>query len=292
MKVTGFSFIRNAIIYDYPVVESIQSLLPLVDEYVIAVGKSDDNTRTLIESIKSDKIKILDTTWDESIRKGGFVLADETNKAFKAVANDTDWAFYLQGDECIHENEYTYIRNSMQQYLHEKKVDGLLFKYFHFYGTYNYIGAGRRWYRKEIRIIRNNKNIISWKDAQGFRFKDGKKLKVKEIDAHIYHYGWVKHPNTSNKKALFFATLHHPEFVITKESLQQDFDYHQIDRLALFTGSHPKPMNNKVAAVNWEFEFDPSRQGFSKMSFKHKVGHLIEDLTGMRFGEYKNYIKV
>jgi len=181
MKVSGFSFIRNAIIYDYPIIESIQSLLPLVNEYVIAVGKSDDKTRDIIESLNSDKIKIIDTVWNESIRQGGYVLAEETNKAFAEVNRNSDWAFYLQGDECLHEKDYENIRNAMQTYLNDSRVDGLLFKYFHFYGTYNFIGAGRQWYRREIRIIRNNKNIISWKDAQGFRFRDGTKLKVKEI---------------------------------------------------------------------------------------------------------------
>lgn len=292
MKVTGFSFIRNAVIYDYPIVESIRSLLPLVDEYVIAIGRSDDNTRGLVESIGSEKIRILDTVWDDNLREGGFVLAEETNKAFQAVSMDADWAFYLQGDECVHENEYDKIRRAMEKYLDDKRVDGLLFKYFHFYGTFNYIGAGRRWYRKEIRVIRNNKDIISWKDAQGFRYRDRTKLKVKEIDAHIYHYGWVKHPQTSNRKTLFFRTLHNKDFVISKEDMQKDFDYHHIDRLALFTGSHPQSMSDKVATVNWDFEFDPSDKGFRRMSLKHKLGHLIEDLTGIRLWEYKNYIRI
>lgn len=292
MKVTGFGFIRNAIIYDYPIVESITSLLPLVDEYIIAVGKSDDDTKALIESINSDKIKIIETVWDESIRKGGYVLADETNKAFQAIASDTDWAFYLQGDECIHEKDYDNIRHAMEKYLNDKNVEGLLFKYFHFYGTFKYIGAGRRWYRKEVRIIRNDKNIISWKDAQGFRFSDQTKLKVKEIDAYIYHYGWVKHPQTSNKKSLFFHTLHHEDFVISPEDLQKNFDYHHIDRLDIFTGTHPQSMRDKVASINWSFDFDPSVKGFNKMSLKHKLGHFIEDVTGIRVGEYKNYIRI
>src|ERR1700733_10245260 len=204
MKVTGFSFIRNAIKYQYPVKESILSLLPLVDEYIIAVGNSEDGTREMISWIASDKIKIIDTVWDETLRTGGIVLADETNKSFNAIAADTDWCFYLQGDECLHEKDYPAIRAAMEKYLDDKRVDGLLFKWLHFYGKYDYIGTGRRWYRKEIRIIRNNKNITSYKDAQGFRFKDNSKLKVKEIDANIYHYGWVKPPNVSHKKGLAF----------------------------------------------------------------------------------------
>ena len=124
MKVTGFSFIRNAIKYQYPVKESILSLLPLVDEYIIAVGNSEDGTRELISSIPSSKITIIDTVWDESLRTGGIVLADETNKSFNAIAADTDWAFYLQGDECLHEKDYPAIRAAMEKYLDDKRVDG------------------------------------------------------------------------------------------------------------------------------------------------------------------------
>ena len=143
MKVTGFSFIRNALKYDYPIRESILSILPVVDEYVIAVGSSDDDTRELVNSINSPKIKIIDTVWDESIREGGLVLSAETNKAFQAIAQDSDWAFYLQGDECLHEKDHDKIRQAMKDNLADKRVDGLIFKYIHFYGSYKYIGAGR-----------------------------------------------------------------------------------------------------------------------------------------------------
>ncbi len=293
MKVTGFSFIRNAIKYQYPVRESILSILPVVDEYIIAVGNSDDGTRDMIANIPSAKIKIIDTIWDDNLRTGGSVLAEETNKAFAAISPDTDWAFYLQGDECLHEKDYPAIRTAMEKYLSEKKVDGLLFKWIHFYGKYEYIGTGRRWYRKEIRIIRNNKNIISWKDAQGFRFKDHTKLKVKEIDAHIYHYGWVKPPKVSHKKGLVFHSIHDPAFKPTAEDEEKEFDYYRnIDRLDLFKGTHPAVMQERVKQVDWEFNFDTTQKNFKNMKLKHRISHVIEDLTGYRFGEYKNYIKV
>jgi len=289
MKVSGFSFIRNAVKFDYPVKESILSLLPLVDEYVIAVGNSEDGTRELISSIPSDKIKIIDTIWDDSLRNGGKVLAVETDKAFAAIASDADWAFYLQGDECIHENDHDAIRKAMTDHLGNKKVDGLLFKYFHFYGNYDYIGAGKRWYRNEIRIIRNNKHIRSYKDAQGFRFDNGQKLNVKRVDAHIYHYGWVKQPKVSHQKALYFHHINRPDFKPSDEELQMDFDYHNIDRLDLFKGTHPASIKDKIAEVNWEFTFNTRRRGYKNMKFTHKISHMVEDLTGYRIGEYKNY---
>ncbi len=289
MKVSGFGFIKNAVKFDYPVKESVLSILPLVDEYVIAVGNSEDNTRELIAGIDSHKIKIIDTVWDDTVREGGRILAIETQKAFSAVSEEADWAFYLQGDECIHENDYDVIRKAMETYLHDERVEGLLFNYNHFYGDYKYIGSGKRWYRNEIRIIRNNKNIISWKDAQGFRFKDGRKLNVKKINATIYHYGWVKPPKISTQKSMYFNTINHADYVINAEALQKDFDYHNIDRLALFTGLHPAVMKNRLNSVNWNFEFNTLKKVYKNMKFKHKISHFIEDLTGYRIGEYKNY---
>ena len=106
MRVAGFTFIKNAILYDYPIYESISSILPLCDELVVAVGKSDDATLDLIKSINSPKIQIIETIWDESQREGGRVLALETDKAFQAISDQADWCFYIQGDEVIHENDY------------------------------------------------------------------------------------------------------------------------------------------------------------------------------------------
>ena len=103
MKVAGFTFIRNAVKYDYPIIESIQSLLPLCDQVVVALGQSDDATEQLIRSINNPKINILHSMWDDDLRQGGKVLAVETNKAFDHLSGQYDWCIYLQGDELIHE---------------------------------------------------------------------------------------------------------------------------------------------------------------------------------------------
>src|SRR5688572_6492784 len=155
MKVTGFSFVKNAIKYQYPVVEAIRSILPLCDDLVIAVGDSEDDTRALVASIDSQKIKILDSVWNESLKEGGRVLAVETDKAFQAIGNDTDWCFYIQADEVLHEQYHSEVYEQMKKWKDEKKVDGLLFKYRHFYGSYDYVGISSKWYRNEIRILRN-----------------------------------------------------------------------------------------------------------------------------------------
>lgn len=286
MKVTGFTFIRNAIKYDYPVVEAITSILPLCDEFIVAVGKSEDETLQLIKNINSPKIKIIETVWDDTLREGGQVLADETNKALKAISAHSTWAFYIQADECVHEKYLPAIKEAMLKWKDDKQVGGLLFNYLHFYGSYDYIGDSRKWYRKEIRIIRNDSGITSYRDAQGFR-KNGEKLKVKPIDAFVYHYGWVKPPQLQQAKLEVFNRLWHDEEWMKKNIKQaNEFDYSQIDSLAQFKDTHPAVMLQRIKNKNWKFTFDPSQK---KFSLKSHLLMFVEKHTGWRIGEYKNY---
>lgn len=286
IKLTGFTIVRNAVKYDYPIVESIKSILPIVDEYVIAVGNSDDETMTLIRSIRSPKIRIIETVWDDSLREGGRVLAEETNKAFDAIGADTDWCFYLQGDEVVHEQYHEEILRACNVYKDQKEVDGLLFKYEHFYGSYDYVGDSRTWYRNEIRIIRNDKSIRSYRDAQGFR-KNGAKLNVKPINAYIYHYGWVKDPRFQQaKQENFHKMWHDDQWVKQNVAEASAYDYSMIDSLKRFKGTHPAVMKERLQRMNWDFRWDESNK---KFKLKDWLLYKIEQLTGVRLFEYKNY---
>jgi hypothetical protein len=286
MQVSGFTFIRNAVKYDYPVVEAITSILPLCDEFVVLLGNSEDSTRELLASIGSDKLKIFDSVWDDSLRQGGKVLAAETNKAFSKVSDRSDWCFYIQGDEVIHEDYLPAIQKAMLRYERDKRVEGLLFDYVHFYGSYDYTGDSTQWYRKEVRIVRNDKSIRSFRDARGFQ-KNGRPLYVKPADACVYHYGWVKPPARQQEKQKYFNKLWHSDaWMKAHVTGAGEFDYSRIDSLSLFTGTHPAVMKARIAGKNWSFRYDPSRK---KLSFKARIKLGIEKLTGWRPGEYRNY---
>ncbi len=288
MKVSGFTFIRNAVQYDYPIVEAINSILPLCDELVVAIGKCEDGTLQLIRSIASQKIKVIHTIWDDSLREGGRVLAIETDKAFEAIAEDSDWAFYIQGDEVLHEQYISVIRENMFRYKDDFSVEGLLFHYLHFYGSYDYVGESSRWYRHEIRVIRNNRSIFSYRDAQGFRREPNEKLRVKLIPASIYHYGWVRNPIAMQKKQRTFNKFWHDDQWMKKNIAQADqFDYSQVDALGKFSGTHPAVMLPRIKTMNWQFDHDISR---NRLSLNDGFKILIEKITGWRPGEYKNYI--
>lgn len=286
MKISGFTIIKNAVLNDYPIVEAIQSILPVVDEMIVLIGDCNDDTEGLIKSINSEKIKIHHSVWNPNLRTGGVVLADETNKAFQLIDPESTWAFYIQGDEVVHEDYYNNIIDACKSYKDDLRVEGLLFKYVHFYGTYDYVGDSRRWYNKEIRIIRNDKKISSYKDAQGFRVGN-EKLKVKAIDAYVYHYGWVKSPEQMRKKQKNVGSLWLNDEQMQEFLKQPDFfDFSEFDSLDLFKGTHPLVMQKRIEEKNWKVNVDLSKKRFS---FKDAMLYKFEKITGIRLFDFKNY---
>jgi hypothetical protein len=283
MKISGFSIVRNGVKFDYPFIESIKSILPICDEFVVAVGDSEDGTRDRILALNDTKIKIIETIWDEKLRTGGNILAQQTNIALSKITGD--WGIYLQADEVVHEKYLPIIKEAMQQNLEDDRVEGLLLKYIHFYGSYDYYANSRSWYRQEIRVIRNNIGVKSWKDAQGFRI-DNRKMNVKFVDAYVNHYGWVKHPKVMQKKVEEFNKLWHDDKWI-KENIptQNDFDFSIVDSIKKFEFDHPKVMEERISKYNWNF-LPPAK---FKKKFKTRLLELIEKLFGLRVAEYRNY---
>lgn len=299
MKVAGFTFVRNALRYDYPIVEAITSMLPLCDYLVVAVGQSDDATLELVRTIIDPRIHIIETVWDDTLRAGGKVLAVETDKAFAAIPADYDWCIYLQGDECLHEQDFPAIRAGMERWLNDPQTQGFLFHYRHFYGSYDYIGVSRRWYRREIRIIRNDKQIHSYRDAQGFRYfpgtyqrveEGGAKLRVRLLQACIHHYGWVKNPAEQQRKQLNFNRLWHSDAVVQeKVGEAETYQYDGSEPLERYTGTHPAVLLPRIQAMNWQFSSDPTH---IRWRWKDRWSNWLERHTGWRVGEYRNYVLV
>lgn len=286
-KVSGFTIIRNGEKFGYPYIESIRSVLPLCDVMIVAVGNSEDNTLEMVKNIDSPKIKIIQTVWDDSLREGGRVLAVETDKAKDALPVDTDWAIYIQGDEVLHQNDYPAIRQAMLENADDKRVEGLLFDHLNFYGSFDYIADSRKWSYKQIRIIRNDPAIRSFRDAISF-MKNGKRLKVKKVDATVYHYGWVKPPEVMQEKMKHFNKMWHDDQWMERNFQKTDaFDYSNIDSLAHFTGTHPAVMHERIDRMNWKFSFDPT-QGM-KLSPRLRFLNWLEKKHGIEIGKFRTY---
>jgi len=284
MRVSGFTVIRNAEIMGYPIVESIRSILPLVDEFVVGVGQSEDNTKKIIEGINSPKIKIFDSIWDKSKTQGGLILSEKTNEALNRCQND--WCFYLQADEVVHENDLPHIRQNLEKYENNKDVEGLLFEYVHFYGTYNVIGTARNWYRNEVRVIKRSSGAQSVGDAQGFRVQE-RKPNVAPSGAKIFHYGWVKPPSAMGEKNKhMFRWWHGNKY----DDSFKDFAYKTAYGLRYFKGSHPQIMADLIAKQNWTFELKKGFSDWNRRDVKNWLSDVVEKVVGRRIGEHKNYV--
>jgi glycosyltransferase involved in cell wall biosynthesis len=296
MKVVGFTIVRNAIKYDFPVLESIASILPLCDEVIVCVGKSDDDTLNLIKGIPSAKIKIHETVWDDNLRTGGLLLSAETNKAKDLAPADADWLLYIQADEVLHESGVAAAKEAMQAWKDDKRVEGLLFEYTHFYGSYSYIVEPfSHWYNREIRVIRNDKKIKSFRDGQGFRkfentdaqfyAEGGLKLNVKRVDATICHYGWVKDPYIQKAKRDDFHKLWHDDtWVKENTTADKKYDYTQILTIGKYKGTHPAVMRPRIKLEDWNFV-----PGVQKLTFREKVLRFLINTFSWNPGEYRNY---
>lgn len=308
MFISGFSMVRNATKLYYPVKASIESILPVVDEFVIALGNcdADDHTLEEIQKIQSDKIKIIHSEWDIEKYAGGSEYAHQTDIAKKYCKGD--WFFYLQSDEVIHEKYLQIIKKRCTELLNNKEVEGLLFNYKHFWGDYAHYIVSHAWYAKEIRIIRNNPEIHSWRDAQSFRRIpdfDGNnyfqkentfKLKVAEVDACVYHYGWVRPPELMQKKRISFAT--HKQGNEKASSIFKDepdvFNYGNLSKLCIFKETHPEVMKDFIKKFNWQHQLYPQNMQLRKHNhdkLKYRLLSFIEQniLGGKQIAGFKNY---
>jgi glycosyltransferase involved in cell wall biosynthesis len=287
MKVSGFTFLRNGQKLGYPFVASIRSILPIVDEFVVALGPCDDDTEKMVREIGDPKIRIIPTQWNERIQPDysvkGFVYGQQKSIALFNCTGD--WAFYLEADEVVHENDLPKIRAVMEKYLNEPRVEALAFDYLHFYGNANTYAWSPGWYRSEVRIIRNT--IPAW-GPEGLFFivlekhKKGRYPRAAHTGATIYHYGWVRSETQMHLKA---SAVH--KYWDDKPAAKSDYTKIDPATLKLFTGTHPKVVQDWLPQAEGIFQADPNHQ-LSSREKKHRLMLKLEKWFGFRFNK-KHY---
>jgi hypothetical protein len=287
MKISGFTFLRNGTLMGYPYIESIRSLLPLVDEFVINIGEGNDDTHERVAAIADPKIRIIRSHWNEGMHSKGFVYAQQ--KMIAQYNCTGDWAFYLEGDEVLHENDLDRIRDSMILHLSNPEIEALAFHYHHFYGTPNQKATSPAWYRNEVRVIRNTiRNYapdgLYWMVMPTHR--RGRHPYAAHTGAHIYHYGWIRSAGKMAEKNRRVAQYWDGVAAPT-------FNYGNVDAkiLAPFSGSHP------AIAEAWlrneaEQHFRPNHDySLSKRDKRHRMLMKLEKWFGWDFSK-KHYLPV
>ena len=280
MKISAFTFLRNAQRLQFPFVESIRSALPLVDEFVIALGPCDDDTEAMIRAIGDPKIRIIPTAWNENLdgswKVKGFIYGQQKTIALFNCTGD--WALYLEGDELLHEDDLPRIRAAMERHLGDRGVEALYFRYLHFYGNRNTVANSPRWYRREVRAVRNN--IPIWGPKGLFfsvvtNYKRMRYPRAAFADATIYHYGWVRPEEKFNEK--WKGTFRH-----WTSKPYQHTAYAEIDPRVLrsFAGTHPKAIQDWLPPAEGLFPANPDHVLTSRER-KNRLMMVFEKWTGL-----------
>jgi len=275
MKVSAFTFIKNGQILGYPFIESIQSILTIVDEFVINVGESEDDTLLLIQSISSPKIRIIKSKWNDTMRERGYVYGQQ--KMIAQYNCTGDWAFYIEGDEVYHENDLEQIRESMKIHLNDSNVEALAFDFYHFYGNANSFLDSPGWYRSEVRIIKNSIRAYAPDGLFWLVLKSNKKgryPRAKHTGVNCYHYGWVRSEEQMNLKSYKVQKYWGKEPV--------KVDYSQMDQSIIkeFQGSHPDIVKDWLPKNTGLYKVDPSYKPTKKQK-KHQSMIKLEKLFGL-----------
>lgn len=284
-EVSGFTIVRNAIQLDYPLRAAILSVLPLCDEFIINCGKSSDETLKLCREIQSeapDKIRIFESEWNLDKQTAGLQLKQQTDLALSRCQGR--WCFYIQSDEVIHEADHGSIRQQMAKADKDESVDGLVFDYLHFYGSYAYTIRGRNWYRREVRLFKNERGIEAFRDAQGFR-KNGRRLTALPAHAQVFHYGYVRTPNSLQVKSQEMSRL-------WGEKPPEDpgaFELHRHFGLKKFRDTHPQWMRSRIALGGIAFDPKSCRRKWDRNELKNLVTLAWESIFRFRIGEFRNY---
>jgi hypothetical protein len=300
--VSGFTIVRNGTKFDYPYLESLRSLLPLVDELVVNVGKGDDDTleqveRFAREGAQGKKVVVFENDWrldDAERKKGGMILSEQTNIALDRCSNE--WCIYLQADEVIHERDYDKIRASIAAASSRPEIEGLLFDYVHFYGSFDVIQQTRSAYRREVRAVRRSSTARSVGDAQSFRrgADNGKLVVMRAGGARIFHYGWVRTPEAMKEKTYFMDQLYHgaptPEAEASRTPFTGDnYRYKRFWGLKPFVSTHPAVMRLRIDDKGWHWNLKTSPFVWKWSDTKKVVLDLFERATGLRLFEYRSY---
>jgi hypothetical protein len=283
IPVSGFTLVRNAIKLDFPVEASIRSILPICDEIVVNVGRSDDDTLELVRSISDPKIRILETEWDMSRRNA--VLGIETLRAMRACSHP--WGVYIQADEVLHERGAEELAAAIQHHDADSRVEGLLVRYLHFYGGFDSIATHRRWYRREVRAVRlaPELDIRPFEGAQGFRVgPELRKIRARLTGAEMFHYGWARPAQALREKRDLGRTMYPWRNADTSLPLLA-----WIPGIQRFQGSHPRVAQSWIEARRQDPERVIEPRRFRWRFLRYYVSTVIERVTGVRVFEFRNY---
>lgn len=286
VPVSGFTLVRNATLLDFPLEGSIASVLPGVDELVVNVGRSDDDTRDRVAAIGDPRLRIVESEWDPGM--GPAMLSHETARAMAACRHP--WGIYIQADEVLEDGGAARLRQVIAGVHADPGVEGVLVDYWHHYGGFDQVAVNRRWYRREVRAVRLDPALAihSYRDAQGFRVGPAdRRIRAVASAVRMHHYGWARPAWALRAKRAADNAIYH-----WRGKMDQDRPLLPwFPGIRPFDGTHPEPVRAwlRDRATSEPLVADPA---FAREHIRIRCSNLVERLTGWRPFEYRNYTLV
>jgi hypothetical protein len=201
------------------------------------------------------------------------------------------WGIYIQADEVLHERGAETLARAIAQHDGDRRVEGLLVRYLHFYGDMDTIAVNRRWYRREVRAVRLDPalDIRPYQGAQGFRVgPENRKIRARLTDAEMFHYGWARPAQALRAKREASAVIY--PWSRERESRRPLLPW--FPGLTQFQGTHPAPARAWVDARRDDAERRVESPHFRTEFLRFYLSDAIERLTGARVFEFRNYTLV
>ena len=285
MNLSGFLIVRNATKLDFPVEASLHSILPLCEEVVVNVGRSEDDTRDRIEAMADPRIRILDAEWDLS--RGESVLREETARAMRACRHS--WGLCIQADEVLHEAGRDDLAETIRAAATDPRIEGVVVRYRHIFGAPDREAVNRRWYRREVRAVRLDPSlgVHPYRDAQGFRVGAGdRRVRAKLSRAEMFHYGWLRSAAALRARGEVDRALYPGRWV---PPVEQAAVLRWFPGLRPFHGTHPKVAAEWVKARGNDPDRVVTPPFFAWEHLRFYASDLYERVTGRRPFEFRNY---
>jgi hypothetical protein len=286
VQISGFTIVRNATLLDFPLEASLRSVLPVVDELVVNVGVSDDDTLDRVRAIGDPKVRVLQGAWDQM--RGTAMLADETQRAMAACRSS--WGIYIQADEVFANGGAERVRTVIEQCDADSRIEGVLVDYRHFYGGFDTVATNRKWYRREVRAVRLGRDVDvrSYRDAQGFRVGSaGRHIRAVASGAMMHHYGWARPAWALAAKRVADSAMD----PVGKQGQEARPLLPWIPGIAAFVDSHPSVAVDWVSARRTGDQLIAPRM-YQPHHLRLYLLGVLERLTGWRPFEFRNYREV
>jgi len=162
VKISGILSINNAVYLGYPFIEAVLSVLPIVDEFLINDGGSDDETPIYLKKLQKtfpNKIRL----FNKSFYPSNFWEAVDNSLNFLINKAKGNWLFEVQGDEVWHEKDILKVKETIEK----ASIEG-----------YNSIRAVLQWINfqaidpykyRNVRMVRRIKDLKSHWCGDDFR---------------------------------------------------------------------------------------------------------------------------